>query len=71
MGEGADIIVTNGPYRGWAFLRGNCYPFEPPTVPMVREIGAGDAFVAEFTIQNVLKSQPLRVALDEWIEFPA
>jgi hypothetical protein len=38
---------------------------------MVREIGAGDAFVAEFTIQNVLKSQPLRVALDEWIEFPA
>jgi fructose-1-phosphate kinase PfkB-like protein len=66
-----DFIITNGAAPGLAWIAGHWWPFEPPQVPVVCNVGPGDAFTASFVIERILRAQPVAVALAEAVDTAA
>jgi sugar/nucleoside kinase (ribokinase family) len=63
LGEEVDFIITNSAAPGLGWIAGHWWPFEPPQVPVVSDVGPADAFTARFVIERILNGLPPPVAL--------
>jgi sugar/nucleoside kinase (ribokinase family) len=62
VGEGVDLVITNGAEPGLIWAGGHWLRFEPPAVTVVNDTGAGDVFSTVFAIWRQRGARPLEAA---------